>query len=127
MDGETFCLVWTEKGSMPMARYVPLIWRQALSEAVEIIQKITKPYRENAKLLEEQGALGFLDNRLSALVNEKEELLTQRVGQLDAILPEKKQEAIKFWQLKHHVIADALYEPKDLHNILPVASSYSKM
>ncbi|UUO24654.1 hypothetical protein FGD67_16570 [Colwellia sp. M166] len=123
MDGETFCLVWTEKGSMPMARYVPLIWRQALSEAVEIIQRITKPYRENAKLLEEQGTLGFLENRLSALVNEREELLTQRVGQLDTILQEKKQEAIKFWQLKQHVIADALYELKDLHNILPVASS----
>ena len=123
MDGETFCLVWTEKGSMPMARYVPLIWRQALSEAVEIIQKITKPYRENAKLLEEHGALVFLDSRLSALVNEKEELLTQRVGQLDAILQEKKQEAIKFWKLKQHVISDALYELKDLHNILPVASS----
>ena len=31
MDGETFCLVWTEKGSMPMAPYVPLILPGALT------------------------------------------------------------------------------------------------
>lgn len=120
MDGEMFCMVWTEKGSVPMARYVPTIWRQLLKDAVEEIQKITKPYRQAAIDIENEGALGFLDNRVSELNQEQDKRFDKRVAKLDAILKAKKKTATKLWELKKPVVASKLYELKELKGILPV-------
>ena len=122
MDGEMFCMVWTEKGSMPMARYVPTIWRQLLKDAVEEIQKITKPYRQAAIDIENESALGFLDNRVSELNQEKEKRFDKMVAKLDAVLEAQKKTATKFWKLKTTVVASEYYELKDLNSILPFAS-----
>ena len=122
IDGETFCLVWTEKGSAPMARYVPTIWRKPITDAIVEIHKITKRYRDIAIQIEQQGALSFLDERVGALNKEKETWLSKKAAELDALLDSNKQTASELWKLKKPVDANENYELKDLHKIFPVPS-----
>lgn len=123
MDGEMFCLVWTEKGSEPMARYVPTIWRKPFKDAVDEIHKLTKGYRDAAIQFEQQGALSFIDERFDAYLKEKESLFGEKVQQLDELLLSKKVAVEQLWQLKTTVNNDARFELKELVNILPISSS----
>lgn len=123
MDGEMFFLVWTEKGSEPMARYVPTIWRKPFKDAVDEIHKLTKSYRDAAIQFEQQGALSFINERFDAHVKEKELLFGEKVRQLDELLLSKKVAAEQLWQLKTTVNNDARFELKELVNILPISSS----
>lgn len=125
MDGEMFCLVWTEKGSAPMSRYVPLIWRKPLTDAVKEIRKLTHPYRELAVQIERHGALGFFDERLSIFNQEKESQLESKVSEIDALLLAKKSKAAEFWRLKQPVEPFKHYELKELSAIMPLASTAS--
>jgi hypothetical protein len=125
IDGETFCLVWAEKGSAPMARYVPTIWRKPLADAVGDIHKLTKPYRDIAIEIEQQGAVSFLDERIEALNQEREAWLSKKVAELDALLDSNKQTASELWTLKKPVEASLRYELKDLNQIFPIPSSAS--
>lgn len=123
MEGETFCLVWTEKGSSPLARYVPTIWRSALKDAVDEIHRLTNFYRKIAVEIEKNGALTFLDDRLSKVIIEKENILAQKIDELDCFFLEKRNEAEEFWKLKKSVDDKELYELKTLNSILPVSCS----
>ena len=122
MDGEMFCLVWTEKGSEPMARYIPTIWRKAFKDAVDEIHKLTKGYRDAAIQFEQQGALSFIDERFDAYVQEKESIFERKVQQLDELLLSKKVAAEQLWQLKASIDSNERFELKELANILPISS-----
>lgn len=122
IDGEIFCLVWTEKGSEPMARYVPSIWRKPLADALQEIHKLTQPYRDIAVQIEQQGAWNFLDERVKSLNKEKEVLLAKKIAELDFLLGSKVLSATKLWQLKTPINASQRYELKELGDILPIAS-----
>lgn len=123
MDGELFCRVWTEKGALPMARYVPSIWREPIKDAVDEIQKLTRPYREIAIQIEVHGSPTFIDERFNVYIQEKERLLEQKVRQLDDFLCSKEQEAINLWQLKKPIGNAERFELKDLSDILPISSN----
>ncbi|TOC83149.1 hypothetical protein CGJ76_23860, partial [Vibrio parahaemolyticus] len=123
VNGEMFCLVWTEKGHIPMARYVPSIWRHPLSEAVAEIRKITQPYRDVAIQIEQRNNLCFVDERLDCLHQEKAALLAHKIDELKVLLELKKQDSVKLWQLKREVKPTERYELKDLNEVLPIASN----
>lgn len=123
MDGEMFCTVWTEKGSEPMARYVPTIWRKPFKDAVDEIHKLTKGYRDAAIQFEQQGALDLINERFDAYVKGKEALFEEKVQQLDELLLSRKVAAEQLWQLKTSVNNDERFELKELANILPISSS----
>jgi hypothetical protein len=122
IDGEMFCLVWTEKGTAPMARYVPTIWRKALAAAVQEIHKLTQPYRDLAVQIEQQCALSFFDERIEVKNQEKETLLSKKISELDELLKVKKQAASEIWRPKKPISEDAIFELKDLNEIFPIPS-----
>lgn len=122
MDGEMFCLVWTEKGSEPMARYVPTIWRKPFKDAVDEIHKLTKGYRDAAIQFEQQGALSFIDERFDAYVQKKESIFEGKVQQLDELLQQKKLAAQQLWNLKKVIDKTERVELKELASILPISS-----
>ena len=122
-DGEMFCLVWTEKGSMPMARYVPKIWRPLLSDAVKQIQVVSAPYRELAKELEETKKLTIIDERIKQHIESKERDCQKMLAKLDSYLIESRQEAEVFWKLKIEIRDDELVSIYDISEILPVKSA----
>lgn len=122
MDGEVFCLVWTEKGSEPMARYVPTIWRKPFKDAVDEIHKLTKVYRDIAIQFEQHGALSFFDERFDVYVQKKESSFEKKVRQLDGLLLSKKLAAEKLWQLKTKISNGERFELKELASILPISS-----
>ncbi len=122
MDGELFCLVWTEKGSAPMARYVPTIWRKPFKDAIDEIHKLTKSYRDAAIQFEQQGTLSFIDERFDIYVQEKESLFEEKMQKLDELLLSKKFDAQKLWKLKRTISSDERFELKELANVLPVSS-----
>lgn len=122
MNGEMFCLVWTEKGTEPMARYVPTIWRKPFKDAVDEIHKLTQVYRDSAIQFEQHGTLSFFDERFDAYVQKKESSFEKRVRQLDELLLSKKLAAEKLWQLKAKISNDERFELKVLASILPVSS-----
>lgn len=122
MDGEVFCLVWTEKGSEPMARYVPTIWRKPLKDAVDEIHKLTNTYRDAAIQFEQHGTLSFFDERFEAYIQKKESSFEKKVRQLDELLLSKKLDAEKLWQLKTKISTDERFELKVLASILPISS-----
>jgi hypothetical protein len=125
VEGEMFCLVWTEKGATPISRYVPLIWRKPLVDAVEEIHKLTKPYRDIAIQIEQKGALGFFDERFKLFNQEKEAQLAIKIDELNELLQARKITATKLWKLRQPVEALNRYELQELSRILPVASSAS--
>ncbi|ELL0571684.1 hypothetical protein Q6U63_000971 [Vibrio fluvialis] len=122
IDGEVFCLVWTEKGSEPMARYVPTIWRKPFKDAVDEIHKLTKVYRDTAIQFEQSRALSFFDERFDVYVKKKESSFEKKVRQLDELLLSKKLDAEKLWQLKIKISNDERFELKELASILPISS-----
>ena len=122
IDGEVFCLVWTEKGSEPMARYVPSVWRKPLQDAIQEIHKLTKEYRDSAIQFEQHGLLNFIDERFEAYAQEKERLFDEKVCQLDDLLLSKKLAAQQLWKLKKVIDQDERVELKELANILPISS-----
>lgn len=68
VSGEMYCRVWTEKGAEPIARYVPTIWRSALSDAVDRINSICQPYRVRAASIEDGSFAKELDDRFQERV-----------------------------------------------------------
>lgn len=121
-DGDLFCLVWTEKGSMPMARYVPKVWRPLLTSAVEEIQAISAPYRARAKELEQTKKLHVVEQRLQQHIEAKKADCQKLLTNLQAYLAEKKREAESIWQLKKEIADNDLVSIYDLGDILPIHS-----
>jgi hypothetical protein len=122
-DGEFYCNVWTEKGSMPMARYVPTIWRPVLKDAVERIQAISAPYRKLAKELEEKGRLSLIDERFNVYIKQKDieaDIILQRLSQL---FKEKADIAYRYWTLKKPIDDKKRISILEVAEYLPFAPS----
>ena len=123
VNGELFCKVWTEKGMIPHSRYVPVVWRQVLSDIVQRTLQITSSYRSNAKELEDTKSLSLVRERLETFKENRQSDANELIAELNAFLLTKKAEAEKAWALKKVVDPKREYELIELAKILPISST----
>jgi hypothetical protein len=125
IDGETFCNVWTEKGSEPAARYVPTLWREPLREAIKVIDDICLVYRSRAKDIENGVLRQVLSARFSRRVQKIESELSSAKSAL-AMLSESNYSEVKIkLGLLRPVNDDDIIMLRDLRHYLPLASGCS--
>jgi len=118
-DDEMFFLVWTEKGSKPIARYVPETWREAFQHSIDSIKKATEPYRKRAKELETRGRLTEVENRFNDYHQNKHNDVITIKQQLDSFLTDKSSEAKAKWILRDTIISNNDYSLKDIQALMP--------
>lgn len=130
IDGRMFFIVWTEKGSAPLARYVPKEWEEIFEYTVDEIKRITAPFRERAKQLEERGRLKEVEDRFARYHKERMAEVAKRNGELEAFLVEKRKEAERrWWDNMRGAIDDyRYYSPEEVNDLVPdaVASDAKK-
>jgi len=118
-DSEMFFLVWTEKGSKPMARYVPETWREAFQHSIDSIKKATKPYRKRAVELETKGRLTEVENRFNKYHQSKRAEVTAITQELNTFLADSALEAKEKWVLRNTVNPKNEYSLKDVQALMP--------
>lgn len=119
-EGKMLCKVWTEKGMMPHARFVPDLWSSIFQEIVDKIKEITAPYRSNAAALEANEVYPDIDERLNnfkAVRNTNAQVL---FNELEHSFEKFEKAAIKAWQLKRPVHHSTEYSLEELDDILPI-------
>lgn len=123
INGEMFCRVWTEKGSEPIARYVPTIWRSALTDAVEKINAICQPYRERAVRFEDGSVLGELDDRFHKRIELVSSNVMSTIERLNVKISTNVTAAEKRLVGLERAPDDAEIELRSLGKYLPFAST----
>ncbi|HGO9799662.1 hypothetical protein [Pseudomonas aeruginosa] len=119
IEGQMYCRVWTEKGSEPIARYVPTVWRPMLVDVVEKINAICKPYRVAAKAIEEGTILDEIDARLRSRALSIEIELKKALDSLDLYILRNIEYANEKLELLRAISDDELFEIRELYRILP--------
>lgn len=119
LDGELYLRVWTEKGSMPMARYVPENWRELLIDVVERITVLSAPYRQVAKELETTGRLAEVSRRLSDYHSSKLREVQDRLDDFDKLLESLRIKGDEKWKITEIIQPNLNYDVWELNNILP--------
>lgn len=123
IGGEMYCRVWTEKGSEPIARYVPTIWRSAFSDAVDSINNICQPYRARALSIENGSFADELKERFHARANKIESEVQNALERLHCKVRSNVADTKSRLHLLKSVSDDEMIELKNLAEYLPVASS----
>ena len=118
-DGEMFFLVWTEKGSKPMARYVPETWREAFQHSIGSIKKATEPYRKRAVELETKGRLTEVEDRFNEYHQSKRAEVTTLTQELNKFLSDSAHKAREKWVLRNTVNPQIKYSLKDVQALMP--------
>ncbi|WP_010490642.1 hypothetical protein [Pseudomonas sp. S9] len=122
ISGELYCRVWTEKGTAPIARYVPTIWRDAICEAVLRIDEICGPYREQALSIEDGSYAENLDNRFQTRIEAIDRHVQSALDRLYKKIESNASEAERQLRLLKYLPDDELVELKNLGEYLPFAS-----
>lgn len=125
MNGQLFCKVWTEKGSEPVARYVPKIWRSVLQEAVSRINSICEAGRTQAELIENGTFALSLDARFQKRVEIIQQELRATLDKLSTLSEVNADFAKELLTLQVPLADDELIELKRLKEYLPLPSSAS--
>lgn len=123
IDGELFCKVWTEKGSEPVARYVPKVWRAALQDAVARINSICERYRAQAESIENGTIVEWLDSRFKSRLDVIEADLNGALHKLTVLSERNAAVAKERLTLLRPLADDELVELKRLGEYLPLAST----
>lgn len=119
-EGELMCRVWTEKGMMPHARYVPKLWRSIFTDIVDKIHEITAEYRKNALSLESTGVCEEVDNRLATFIAKRRASAEQLYIELDDVLKNLEQEAREAWKFKRDISETEELGLDELSTVLPI-------
>ena len=119
-DGNMYCRVWTEKGAVPSARYVPVAWRPAITETVRRIGKLTQSYREQAVSIE-TGIVGAeYEQRFQKRIQGIEDELSSLNAKLERYLAVRRQETASRLCPNKEISDDQLISLVDLGKYLPV-------
>lgn len=121
-EGQLFCRVWTEKGSAPMARYIPSVWRPAIQDAVERINAICDPWRGCAQAIENGTLIAELEARYQCRISAVDTELTAALDRLQAISRHNASLAQTRLSLLQPLADEALIELHRLEAYLPFAS-----
>ena len=97
---DLFLRVWTEKGQLPIARYIPKLWRPVITAAIEDIKNITKPYRKIAKQLENHHHIKIIERRLEQRKKRINKGIASFKNRLAKFVAKKVEESKKLWNLK---------------------------
>jgi len=119
LDGEMYIKVWTEKGSMPMARYVPENWRNLLTDVIERITTLSAPYRLVAKELETTGRLIEVSRRLSDYHSNKRREVQDRLDDLDDLLKDLRIRGDEKWKTTDVIDPNHNYDVWELNDLFP--------
>lgn len=122
INGELYCRVWTSKGSAPEARYIPKIWRVAISDAVDRIKAICAPYRENARAIESGAIISELNHRLTSRAKAIECEISRSLLKLNSFAEENERHAAERLASKKPIVSDSLIPLQDLRSYLPIYS-----
>lgn len=119
-NGEMMCKVWTEKGMIPHARYIPEMWRPIFEEIMSKILEITAEYRPNAQTLEDSEVCVEIDERLNNFKLERKANAEVLFDELDLAFKGFEKEAKEAWRLKRKIKDSHEYTMEDLAEILPI-------
>ena len=97
---DLFLRVWTEKGQIPIARYIPKLWRQVIIAAIEDIKTITEPYRKIAKHCEKHHTIPIIENRMEQRIKKINKNMASFNIRLTNFMTNKIKESKKLWKLK---------------------------
>ncbi|RMP23357.1 hypothetical protein [Pseudomonas coronafaciens] len=122
INGELYCRVWTAKGSAPEARYIPKIWRVAISDAVDRIKAICAPYRESARAIESGAIISELKHRLASRAEAIEDRISRDLVKLHSFAEENERHAVVRLASKRAIVGDSLIPLQDLGGYLPICS-----
>lgn len=122
INGELYCRVWTAKGSAPEARYIPKIWRVAISDAVDRIKAICAPYRESARAIESGAIISELKQRLAVRAEAIECEISRSLVKLNSFAEKSERHAVERLASKRVIVRDSLIPLQDLGSYLPICS-----
>ncbi len=125
IDGDLFCRVWAEKGSEPIARYIPKIWRPVLLDAVKRINSICEKFRVHAENIENGTIAEKLDARFQRRVEIIDAELQVAINKLATLSSVNADVAKERLVLLMPLADDELVELKRLGEYLPLASKAS--
>lgn len=125
INGEMYCRVWTEKGSEPVARYVPTIWRAALRDAVDRIDAICEPFRKRAMSIEDGSFARNLDDRFLARIETIGLRIESALDRLSQAMESNVSATESRLRVLKYLPDDELIELKRLGEYLPFASTAS--
>lgn len=118
-NGELYLKVWTEKGSMPMARYVPDNWRELLTDVVQRIINLSAPSRQIAKELETTGRLVEVGHRLSNYHSSKQREVQNRLNDFDRFLESLRIKGDEKWKTTDVINPNRNYDVWELNDLFP--------
>ncbi|WP_312205724.1 hypothetical protein [Pseudomonas kuykendallii] len=123
IDGEMYCRVWTEKGTEPIARYIPTIWRSAITDAVDRINNICQPYRDRAASYEDGSFSMQFDGRFQTRKDSIALEVDTVLGRLHSMIDANTLAAKRRLRALKKIPKDELIELKRLNEYLPFAST----
>jgi hypothetical protein len=123
LNGQVFCNVWTEKGSAPVARYVPTLWRPVLCDALSRINAICEPWRKQAAHIENGAVAAGLDQRFEGRVQAIDAELSAALDRLRDLSQRNTEIAQGRLRLLKPVADEDWIELKRLREYLPFAST----
>ena len=97
---DLFLRVWTEKGQIPIARYIPKLWRPVITAAIEDIKTFTKPCRKIAKQIEKHHTIKIIERRLEQRKKRINTDIASFKNRLTTFVAKKVEESKKLWKLK---------------------------
>ncbi|MDQ2077471.1 hypothetical protein [Marinimicrobium sp. ABcell2] len=121
-DGKMYFVAWTEKGTAPLARYVPTEWREVFEHTISEIKRITEPYRKRAKELEDFGRLSEVEKRLKDFHDEKQRDKERKLAKLEELLTEKRRQAEVDWStnMRDVIDPDRYYSVSETRDLMPI-------